>query len=91
MNTYTVTGTDANGCTNTDQVVVTAYPLPVANGSASPIYGNAPLEVTFGNSSIFSNTYAWDFADGNTLNTNSLSSVMNTFVNPGIYNVLLVR
>jgi gliding motility-associated-like protein len=90
VNTYTVTGTDANGCTNTDQVVVTAYPLPVANGSASPIYGNAPLEVTFGNSSILSNTYSWDFADGNTLNTNSLSSVMNTFVNPGIYNVLLV-
>jgi gliding motility-associated-like protein len=90
VNTYTVTGTDANGCTNTDQVVVTAYPLPVANGSASPIYGNAPLEVTFGNSSILSNTYSWDFADGNTLNTNSLSSVINTFVNPGIYNVLLV-
>ena len=90
VNTYTVTGTDVNGCTNTDQVVVTAYPLPVANGSASPIYGNAPLEVTFGNSSILSNTYAWDFADGNTSNTNSLSSVVNTFVNPGIYNVLLV-
>lgn len=90
VNTYTVTGTDANGCTNTDQVVVTAYPLPVANGSASPIYGNAPLEVTFGNSSILSNTYSWDFADGNTMNTNSLSSVMNTFVNPGIYNVLLI-
>ncbi|HIP37039.1 MAG TPA: T9SS type B sorting domain-containing protein, partial [Crocinitomix sp.] len=27
--TYTVTGTDANGCTNTDQVTVTVNPLPV--------------------------------------------------------------
>jgi gliding motility-associated-like protein len=90
INTYTVVGTDANGCINSDQVVVTAYPLPVANGSASPIYGNIPLEVTFGNSSILANSYAWDFADGNTVNTNTLSSVTNTFVNPGIYNVLLV-
>lgn len=90
VNTYTVSGTDANGCINTDQVVVTAYPLPVANGSASPIYGNIPLEVTFGNSSILANSYAWDFADGNTLNTNTLSSATNTFINPGIYNVLLV-
>jgi gliding motility-associated-like protein len=90
INTYTVVGTDANGCINSDQVVVTAYPLPVANGSASPIYGNIPLEVTFGNSSILANSYAWDFADGNTLNTNTLGSATNTFINPGIYNVLLV-
>jgi gliding motility-associated-like protein len=90
INTYTVIGTDANGCQNSDQVVVTAYPLPVANGSASPIYGNIPLEVTFGNSSILANSYVWDFADGNTLNTNTLGSVTNTFINPGIYNVLLV-
>jgi gliding motility-associated-like protein len=90
INTYTVVGTDANGCINSDQVVVTAYPLPVANGSASPIYGNIPLEVTFGNSSILANSYVWDFADGNTVNTNTLGSVTNTFINPGIYNVLLV-
>src|SRR5574343_574753 len=30
-NTYTVTGTDANGCINTDQVLVTVNPLPVVN------------------------------------------------------------
>ncbi len=29
--TYTVTGTDANGCTNTDQVDVTVNPLPPVN------------------------------------------------------------
>jgi len=29
--TYTVTGTDANGCQNTDQVTVTVNPLPVVN------------------------------------------------------------
>jgi len=30
-NTYTVTGTDGNGCINTDQVVVTVNPLPAVN------------------------------------------------------------
>ena len=32
--TYTVTGTDANGCVNTDQVDVTVNPLPVVNAGA---------------------------------------------------------
>jgi gliding motility-associated-like protein len=30
-NTYTVTGTDANGCINTDDVLVTVNPIPVVN------------------------------------------------------------
>ena len=30
--TYTVTATDANGCTNTDQVLVTVNPNPTVNG-----------------------------------------------------------
>ncbi|MDP4628594.1 MAG: hypothetical protein NWS34_02725, partial [Schleiferiaceae bacterium] len=32
--TYTVTGTDANGCINTDQVVVTVNALPTVNAGA---------------------------------------------------------
>jgi hypothetical protein len=36
--TYTVTGTDANGCQNTDQVTVTVFPQPIVTASAtSPI------------------------------------------------------
>jgi hypothetical protein len=34
--TYTVTGTDANGCINTDQVDVTVTPLPTISVSAGP-------------------------------------------------------
>jgi hypothetical protein len=30
--TYTVTATDANGCTNTDQVLVSVNPIPTVNG-----------------------------------------------------------
>jgi gliding motility-associated-like protein len=32
--TYTVTGTDANGCTNTDQVLVNVNSLPIINAGA---------------------------------------------------------
>ncbi|MCA6364975.1 MAG: T9SS type A sorting domain-containing protein [Bacteroidetes bacterium] len=34
--TYTVTGTDANGCQNTAQITITVNPLPSVNASASP-------------------------------------------------------
>ena len=30
--TYTVTGTDANGCSNTDNIVLTVNPLPIVSG-----------------------------------------------------------
>jgi len=33
-NTYTVIGTDVNGCENTDQVLITVSPLPTANAGA---------------------------------------------------------
>jgi hypothetical protein len=36
--TYTVTGTSAQGCTSTDQVIVTVNPLPIANSGAGASY-----------------------------------------------------
>ncbi len=33
--TYTVTGTDANGCTNTDDITLTVIPFPAVSGSAA--------------------------------------------------------
>ncbi|MFN5887099.1 MAG: Ig-like domain-containing protein, partial [Flavobacteriales bacterium] len=47
--TYTVTGTDANGCTNTDQVVVTVNPIPVANAVTGQTLcaGTSTSAVTF--------------------------------------------
>ena len=55
--TYTVTGTDANGCINTDQVTVTVNPLPVVNaGADQTICIGAPVILTATGAS----TYSWN-------------------------------
>jgi hypothetical protein len=57
--TYTLTGTDANGCQNTDQVVVTVKPLPtvsagadqnVCAGSSVTLSGSGAVSFTWNNS-----------------------------------------
>ncbi len=48
---YTVTGTDANGCTNTDVVTITTVPVPVSDVTASIESGLPSLEVDFYNNS----------------------------------------
>jgi gliding motility-associated-like protein len=55
--TYTVTGTGANGCTNTDQILVTVNPLPVVSGGADVTV--CPLtQVTL--TATGANTYSWN-------------------------------
>lgn len=87
--TYTVTGTDANGCIDTDFMTVTALTLPVANGSVSDDYGNAPMTIDFTNLSQFASSYTWDFGDGNSVDMNSTASVSNAYTVPGIYTIVL--
>jgi len=55
--TYTVTGTDANGCENTDQVDVTVNPLPVVNAGADQTVCDG-VAVTL--NGVGANTYVWD-------------------------------
>ena len=87
--TYTVTGTDLNGCVGTDQVTVTVLPLPVALFASNVAGGQAPLIVNFTNTSSNANDYSWDFANGVTSNTNDLT-VSTSYSNAGVYNVILV-
>ncbi len=86
---YTVTGTDANGCSNTDFVTITSYPLPTAEGAADLIFGNVPIQVNFSNVSANATEYFWDFGDGSTLMTFDPSLVSHLFDEPGIYTVTL--
>jgi hypothetical protein len=55
--TYTVTGTNANGCVNTDQVLVTVNPVPVVNAGAD-VTVCAGTAVTLSGSGA--STYTWN-------------------------------
>lgn len=56
--TYTVTGTDANGCVNTDNVVVTIKPLPATNAGLDQ-------SICIGNPAIFNATGAFSYSWSN--------------------------
>jgi len=97
-NTYTNAGTysvtliavgpaGTNMLTLTNAVVVTNPPPPaIADFSAAPTSGIAPLTVYFTNLSSGASTFSWDFADG-TGSTNYEPS--NTYTNPGSYTITL--
>jgi hypothetical protein len=84
--TYTVTGTDVNTCTNTDQVLVTVNTLP--DGTAE---SNSP--VCTGNEIVFASagglTYAWSGPNGfsSILQNPRISSPSS--IHEGTYDVLI--
>jgi gliding motility-associated-like protein len=85
--TFTVTGTDANGCSATDDVQVTVFPLPVADF-------DDPLDDCLGNSTIISDNstgtgliYAWTFGDGN---VSADPAPINTYATAGTFNINLL-
>jgi gliding motility-associated-like protein len=85
---YTVTGTDINGCINTDAVSINVLPLPIADMSSDVNIGNPVLTVTFTNTSSNSVNYIWNFGNGITI-SNSLSNQTNSYTNEGNYLVTL--
>jgi gliding motility-associated-like protein len=89
--TYTVTGTDANGCVNTDVVVVTVLPVPVAGVSSNdPLSGYPGLVVNFINDSQLGTQYNIDFDNGDSdASTNVATVFTTTFGSPGTYEVIL--
>ena len=83
---YTVTGTSAAGCFNTDQVSVTINPKPAVAFSADNLIGCAPLLVNFTNLSVpVGNNCQWNFGNGTT--AVGCGTVTNTYTNPGVYSV----
>ncbi|MCG8575097.1 MAG: PKD domain-containing protein [Flavobacteriales bacterium] len=86
--TYTVTGTDANGCQNTDEVIVHVNPLPLISFIADETLGCEPLTVEFTNTTDLPGVSCeWWFSDGNT--ASGCSSVINKFKTDGFYDVTL--
>ncbi|MDX2359743.1 MAG: PKD domain-containing protein [Crocinitomicaceae bacterium] len=66
--TYTVIGTDVNGCVGTDDIMVIVEPLPIVSFIADSMLGCEPFEVIFTNTTIASSDLLeciWDFGDNN--------------------------
>ena len=86
-----LTVTDSNGGSSTKSmnIIATVAPIPlVANFTAVPTTGQAPLTVQFTDASTGSVTgYSWNFSDGTALNTTKNPS--HVFAIAGNYNVVL--
>lgn len=87
--TYTVIGTDGNGCVGTDTITVTFEPTPIPSFVADITAGCEPMDVLFTNSTIGNFVDCqWTFGDGNT--GIGCANILNTYQNGGAYDVTLV-
>jgi PKD repeat protein len=84
--TYTFTVTDNFGCSTASSFYYVSYHVK-ANFIANPDEGEAPLEVTFTNTSVNANKYLWDFGDDSTSTLQDPPA--HTYYIPGTYTVSL--
>ena len=86
--TYTVIGTDVNGCSNTDDITVTYEALPIVSFVADSMSGCEPMFVNFTNTTPGNMAICeWEFGDGNTFN--GCADAQNMYENGGNYTVTL--
>lgn len=84
--TYTVSVTDANGCTETSNVTIIVNQLPVVTFTAPDTAACGSLCVNFRNSSSLDSIYNWSFGDGD---SSSLKGPTHCYNTPGRYTVTL--
>ena len=85
--TYTLTGTSAAGCINTDQIDVTVNPLPLVSFTPGATSGCTPFTTTLTNSSPDSQNCVWTISNGTVLT--GCGTVPVTFNQGGCYDVTL--
>jgi gliding motility-associated-like protein len=87
--TYTVIGTDANGCQNQDQVVVTMLSNPTPSFTISDTWScYSPFEVFFQNTTSGSTALCyWNFGNGQT--SSNCDGGIALYTDEGCYNVSL--
>jgi gliding motility-associated-like protein len=90
QNSYTVSGTDVNGCVSTANVNINVLPFPIALVTSDVQTGNPVLDVNFTNGSQFGTTYNWDFGNGNVYTSNLTDATSASYANPGTYVVTLI-
>lgn len=86
--TYEVTGQNAYGCENTDEVEITVNDNPVPDFEGDELKGCEPHSVNFtNNTGLAGSTCHWDFGDGKT--SDLCSNISHTYTSDGSYNVSL--
>jgi len=78
--TYTVTGTDANGCTNTDDVTVTVNPLPTVDAGINQTVCEGE---TVNISASGATSYSWDNGLGAGATQSFTATTTTTFIVTG--------
>jgi len=76
-------------CRVEDSIFLEQAPPPTASFEANPPEGEAPLDVTFVNTSDDAETYIWDFGNGQGNTVNDQSNQNTTYTEPGVYTVTL--
>jgi gliding motility-associated-like protein len=93
-NSYTVNGTDINGCTNANTFSVTIFNLPLAAFVTNVNMGCSPLNLSLNNLTQpgTASSYEWDFGDGTSISTlaNPISHVFTTGLTDSIYQIKLI-
>lgn len=85
---YTVVGTDANGCTGSDSTTITVIPIPTVDFIADRYSGCAPFTPVFTNQSTGNLVDCnWSFSNGK--NLIGCGNVSATFDKAGCYDVTL--
>lgn len=84
--TYTLDVTDNNGCVTTQSVTVSDNGIVIADFTASPTTGFAPLDVTLTNNSSNATSYTWDFGTGDTSNAIDTNYI---YTADGTYDIIL--
>lgn len=82
-----LTATDSNNCSASDDIVVTQLAVPVAGFSVDS--SNCPM-IMFTDNSMDATSWSWNFGDGS--NGSSMQNPSHNYGNsqPGVYNVTLV-
>lgn len=85
--TYSVVGTDANGCINADQVTINVETAPTPTFAGDELNGCSPHAIEFTNTTGAGTNCSWDFGDG--IQVFGCGTVNHIYETPGIYTVTL--
>ena len=88
--TYSVVGTDVNGCQDTSEITITVVPAPISSLSSDISSGMPVLTVEFYNNSTNATDYSFDYGNGQSFQTSDVSYQPTvSYGAAGVYTVVL--